>query len=301
MPARIANSELVEVLKPLGIRARALCAGAVEVEGHPLQVASTAHPSPADAAELAKVADFVVADRLSAAARERLNSAGVGWLDRRGHVRIVRPGLIVDTDLPRLIPASARRGDSLGATGRDIAVTLLSDPGRPWGVNELARHLRRSPGRVSELLRKLRDDGLVTPESTPVVPELFWATADQWHPRWLPLSAPPEDSSGVLLSGGRAAVALGANLVLTADWPLELYVQDSWTLRHLAADAPAGRAKTVGAACPSPTALQLPSANKHKGFDLAHPVVIALDLAADRARGREVLDQWSPPGYARVW
>jgi hypothetical protein len=37
----------------------------------------------------------------------------------------------------------------------------------------------------------------------------------------------------------------------------------------------------------------------HQRWPLAHPVAVALDLAQDRARGREILDDWSPP--ERVW
>jgi hypothetical protein len=35
---------------------------------------------------------------------------------------------------------------------------------------------------------------------------------------------------------------------------------------------------------------------------LAHPLFVALDLAADPGRGREILDGWTPPAdVARVW
>ncbi len=302
MPARTSNAaELVGVFRALGINARSIDATTVEAGGHRFRLAVAAHPTPAEASEIGATADLVLADRLSIAARECLNDAGVGWLDRRGHLRVHRPGLVIDSDLPRLAPPSARWSNTLGETGLDIAVTLLSEPERPWGVNELAHHLHRSQGRVSEILGGLRDQGLVTPATTPLVPEMFWATADQWRPRWMPLSAGPEDADGVRLSGGRAAVALGAGFVLTGDWPLELYFEDAWSLRGLAAEAPSGRVRVAGAACPSPAALRLAPARKHKGFPLAHPVVVALDLAKDRARGREVLESWSPPGYTRVW
>lgn len=285
----------------LGVDAEAVDANTVKAGAHRFRLAVAAHPTPAEASEIGGPADLVLADRLSTAARERLNDAGVGWLDRRGHLRVRRPGLVIDSDLPRLMPPPARWRNTLGETGLDIALTLLSEPERTWGSNELAHHLHRSQGRVSEILGGLRDQGLVTPATTPVVPELFWATADQWRPRWVPLSAVPEDADGVRLSGGRAAVALGAGLVVTADWPLELYFEDAWTLRGLAAEAPRGRVRVAGAACPSPAALRLAPARKYKGFPLAHPVVVAIDLAQDRARGREVLEGWNPPGYTRVW
>ena len=37
-------------------------------------------------------------------------------------------------------------------------------------------------------------------------------------------------------------------------------------------------------------------------WPLAHPVFVALDLAQDSGRGREVLDAWTPSErWARVW
>jgi hypothetical protein len=37
-------------------------------------------------------------------------------------------------------------------------------------------------------------------------------------------------------------------------------------------------------------------------WPLAHPVFVALDLAQDAGRGREILNAWAPPErWARVW
>lgn len=37
-------------------------------------------------------------------------------------------------------------------------------------------------------------------------------------------------------------------------------------------------------------------------WPLAHPLAVALDLAQDRSRGREILEEWTPPsGFHRVW
>ncbi len=293
--------ELVTMLEGLGVDATAIDGATVAAAGRRFRVAWAAHPTPAEAEELSGSADLVVADRLSMAARERLSRAGVGWLDRRGHLRVVAPGLIIDTDVAPTAQRQVRRSGSLGETGLDVTVTLLADPLRGWGVNELARHLGRSPGRVSEVLSSLRDQGLVTPAATPIVPELFWAAADAWWPRWLPLAAAPTDATQTRLSGSRAAAALGAGVVVTSDWPLELYVADPWSLRNLASTPPPGRARVVGASLPAPAAFALPSPRRRSGFPLAHPVVVALDLAQDRARGREVLDDWHPDGVTRVW
>ena len=302
MPSRTTNAEeIVTALTKLGVDAAAVDPATVAAAGHSFHVVSAAHPTPAEAEELSNSADLVVADRLSAAARERLDHAGVGWLDRRGHLRVVAPGLIIDTEVPTTSRPQGRRNGGLGETGLDVAVTLLADPARGWGVNELARHLGRSPGRVSEVLGSLRDQGLVTPAATPIVPELFWAAADAWRPRWMPLAVAPTEADQTRLSGSRAAAALGAGIVITGDWPLELYLSDNWSLRNLASAPPSGRARFVGATLPAPAAFNLPSPRRRSGFPLAHPVVVALDLAQDRARGREVLEDWHPDGFARVW
>jgi DNA-binding transcriptional ArsR family regulator len=302
VPSRMTNAEdAVSAFGALGVATVVVNSTTVNAGGCRLKVAGRAHPTPAEAAEIGGSADLVVADRLSAAARTRLNDAGVGWLDRRGHLRLHRPGLIIDAAVPPLVAAPVRRSGTLGETGLDIAVTLLCEPDRAWGVNELARHIGRSPGRVSELLGALRDQGLVTPARTPIVPELFWAAAGDWRPRWMPLLALPEDPGIVRVSGGRAAAALGASLVLSADWPLELYVADSWTLRHLVAEPPIGRVRAMGASCPSRAAVRRAPSGHRSGLPLAHPVVVALDLAQDRARGGETLEAWTPTGYARVW
>jgi hypothetical protein len=54
------------------------------------------------------------------------------------------------------------------------------------------------------------------------------------------------------------------------------------------------------AVCPSPYGF-----DRSVDSDLAWPavnhVVVALDLAQDRGRGREALDEWEPEGVLRVW
>jgi hypothetical protein len=91
---------------------------------------------------------------------------------------------------------------------------------------------------VSEVLASLRDQGLGTPTATPVVPELFWAAADAWRTRWLPLATAPTDAAQTRLSGSKAAGALGAGIVITGDWPLELYVSDTWSAAEPGVIAP---------------------------------------------------------------
>jgi hypothetical protein len=36
-------------------------------------------------------------------------------------------------------------------------------------------------------------------------------------------------------------------------------------------------------------------------WPVAHPLFVALDLAQDTGRGREILDAWTPTEGTRVW
>ena len=61
---------------------------------------------------------MVVADQVSEGARAVLRQAGIGWLDRRGHLRLSAPGVLIDTDLPKELRERPRSGWTRG---------------RPWG------------------------------------------------------------------------------------------------------------------------------------------------------------------------
>ena len=65
------------------------------------------------------------------------------------------------------------------------------------------------------------------------------------------------------------------------------------------------RAATVAVA-PTPLVLdpRFRRHDDHETWPLAHPVVVALDLAVDRSRGRDVVDAWDVDaalGVQRVW
>lgn len=103
-------------------------------------------------------------------------------MSRDRHVR--RP---LATALP-----PTRMVDILNGTGFDVCRTLLTSPDTAVGVNELARKIPRSLGRVSEILAALRREGLVESGNRPVVPKLFWDVAERWGPCWIPLSTEPK-------------------------------------------------------------------------------------------------------------
>jgi hypothetical protein len=249
---------------------------------------------------------FVVADRISAEARKTLSEAGIAWLDRRGHLWIKTEGVYVNAEVPRSAgPPPTRVVDVLSGTGFDVCLAILASPDTQIGVNELARKIGRSPGRVSEILNALRHEGLVEGGNRPVVPDLFWDVADRWRPRWIPLSKEPrpEPVDRYRLSGTVGAVALGAPIASGTSWP-QLYVadDDDVSLVATAYGASGGSTAAEIAVCPARYAFEPDlRGGERGGFLVADHVVVALDLAQDKARGREVLEQWEPEGRRRVW
>jgi hypothetical protein len=247
---------------------------------------------------------LLVADRISNSARDILSSSGVGWLDRRGHLRIRGPSLLVDSDIkPLATEPTDRVIDLFSPAGRDVAIALLLAPDEHLGTMEIARRTGRSAGRASELLASMRNAGLVESTGQPLIPDLFDALADEWAPRWYPLAAIPPPASIYRLSGTLGAIWQGAPMVATADWPPEIYVDDRWNLRHvlssvgLAAEGPAAASVAL---CPSRYGFSR-EAEINEDFPVANHVVVALDLAQDPGRGREVLAAWTPQGQIRVW
>jgi DNA-binding transcriptional ArsR family regulator len=287
----------------------------VRLGGHLWSPINLAHPTVPEVTPHARSGVLVLADRLSAEVRKRLAEGGAAWVDRRGELEVPGSPPITASFDARVLPPE-RVIDVFTPSGLDLAVVLLDHPGRAWGVQELARHTDRSPGRVSELLRALRDQGLVDVSGKALVPELFWAVADAWRPRWRRLGeralAPSRRSgAGVVVGGTRAAVAWGAPLVATGDSPWQLYVSGRWSLGHVLRGAdgllgglvsPPG--PVYAAVCPSPRAGIVVPPDRPVlpvGLPVASLAVAALDLAGDRGRGREILEGWTPEGGGRVW
>jgi hypothetical protein len=124
----------------------------------------------------------VVADRVTAEARDVLSAAGWGWLDLRGHLHLAGAGLFVDVDVPGLRPTPARSGPLAGRVGREVAALLLLSPDQPAAVRQIAGTLSRAASSVSEVLTSMRTAGLLDDGRRPAVPELFWELARRWSP-----------------------------------------------------------------------------------------------------------------------
>jgi hypothetical protein len=117
-----------------------------------------------------------------------------------------------------------------------------------------------------------------------------------------------ESTTGWALTDSAAAVAYGAPLAVRAEQLLDFYVPDQATARR--ATALLGEAPSRSQARYALRVAPVPAACSHRvdlatnpfEWPLAHPLFVALDLARDTGRGREILAVWPPPDrWARVW
>jgi hypothetical protein len=271
----------------------------------------------------AGVSIVVVADQIPAAIREQLNGAGIGWFDRRGHLRLVADGVFIDADVAPQTRRAEKGGDTLrpinGRSGLAAAAALLLRPDDPLRVSEVARIAGLNPSSITRALTSIVDAHLAERrgrgEYRPLTPELFWALADVWPResvtiRWDGppdvtelLSAHPDVSQpGWAEAVLRGAIAWGAPLVATADYPRHWYVPTEREIRRLAVlhENGAGDAWQLSTDPIGLVAATRPGLLPADWF-VAHPLFCALDLTAS-ARDREALEEWTPPdGFTRVW
>jgi hypothetical protein len=212
----------------------------------------------------------------------------------------------IDADItptPRL-PADFRVVDPFaGETAIGVALMALrSYPTSLPGIRATARELGVAASTAHEATHRLVDAGLITRDLQAVVPELFHALADQWHLPVAGLAArPTKPIAGAVLTGSAAAAALGAPVIITSDHPLELLAGDELTVRKALREwgtAPTANAPATISLAPTRYAAT-PTESIHDGYPVAHKIVVALKLATDRGRGREIVDNWDVPD--RVW
>ncbi len=276
---------------------------------------------------MAEVPGVVVADRITADGRDVLRRAGWGWLDLRGHLRLVGPGLLIDSDVPALSRTVPDRSGLVGQVGVELAALLLLDPRASIGVRAAAAALSRAPSSISEAFRALHAMDLVDAERRPAVPALFWELAGRWKPVSHDLAGLPgagrgrdnaalhmgtddvESTTGWALTDTVAAAVYGAPVGMRADHPPDFYVPDQGTLRRAVqvlgpaatSSARAGRVRVAPVSAVCARRVDATTwANEER--PLAKPLFVALDLAQDPGRGREILDGWVPrKPWDRVW
>jgi len=253
---------------------------------------------------------LVVADRVTAEARAVLSEADWSWLDRRGQVRLRGPGVRVDLQVEGLkAPTTTLTGSPIaGRSGMTVAYWLCAHPGQILSPTRSAPQLRLAPSTISTSVRRLADAGLLEDDGTGVFPELFWELADAWpvDRTWLIASPDPANQTRAdshaprwRRTGTAAAAGYGAPVVSTAKGPTELYVtgpvEVTVAVRRYGRTEPGTGAAAISVA---PVSAVVAGA----GYDdvpvldgwLAAPLLaVALDLAQDRGRGREILSDWS--------
>jgi hypothetical protein len=263
-----------------------------------------------DATPDSDVVPVLVADAIPAASRAALEEHGWGWFDRRGHVRLLAPGMAIDTVAAADRRRSRPRAAITGRAGIVAAYALLRDRRSPVAVRRTAEASGMSPSSVSRAVARLREAALVQRDGTALVPDLFWELAGVWPRQSTALKRTPvpgdSDVGHWVLSGDAAALVWGAPIVVSGDSPPELLVPAESDLRR--ALQRYGRAPSVlaGAAfvrvAPAPAVLEPVAVRGDSGWPVAHPLAVALDLAADPTRGAEAVDGFTPPPpFERGW
>jgi hypothetical protein len=273
-------------------------------------VVGRAHPTPADLDALVvhdrgRQPSVVIADRISEAGRDVLRAAGWGWLDRRGHLRMWAPGVRIEAPLPSSAATAGRPATTNPWTpvGLEIAVAALVDPAEPLTARRVAAITGRSVGATHEMIGRLVGLGLIGPKThRALLPELFWETSARWpDDGWIPLpaalSAVAERIGGehLVRVDERAATLGGARIAAVSDLPARCYVTSPSALRR--ARSMADRDQPVRTWVRAAPVRWLPEHPEHAPDDahpwrVAHPIVCALRLAADPARGREIVQAW---------
>jgi hypothetical protein len=279
-----------------------------------------AEPRPSDALLM------VVADRVTDGARKVLTARRGGYLDLRGRLALRAEGLVIDVGVDPVKPRAGRTEALSGKAGLEVATALLMHPRRAPGVRELARELERSPSTVSEVLTRLRGSGLIDNDNAVDGSDLFWQVADRWPTRRIRVMAVPatgdasitkalrlglkdvEHETGWALTDSAAAVEYRAAVAVRDDQALDFFVPDAAIMRRAATLLGVTVSSAEGSAtvrvAPVPAVVRQRVDLRGSGADwpLAHPVFVALDLAQDQGRGREILDTWTPDDrWARVW
>lgn len=267
---------------------------------------------------------LVVGDRVTQDARRRILGAKAGYLDLRGHIGVRTRGVVIDADVPAVRGDRDRTDALAGQAGMEVAAYLLMNPTDSAAVRGLARTLGRSPSTVSEVLGALRRDGLINDANAVVGTALFWRMSERWASRRTFLVSAPDDAGevsrtalrmglkdlaqpGWALTDTAAAAAYGAPVAFRAGQQLDFLVPDESVLQRSIrllgpTTSPTEAAISVRIAPVPDATRRRVGPGRSSEWPLAHPLFVALDLAQDAGRGREILDAWEPDErWTRVW
>lgn len=251
----------------------------------------------------------VVADRITAEARSVLTGAGWSWLDLRGQLHLRAPGLLVDTAVPSTSrPAVRVQPPIRGQAGLAVAYWLCAHPAAALSPTKSVAELGFAPSTISTAVSALAEAGLVDEARLAVLPELFWELASAWQPEWTWLASRPDpderrddaDGSAWVRTGDAVAVDYGAPLVRAGEGPLELFVPGPVDITIAARRYGLARPGTGPAAVAVAPVRQIlhNDAATLDGWRQAPKLAVALQLANDPARGREILRDWTGDDHA---
>jgi hypothetical protein len=311
------SREIGDAMGSLGLDVREVD-GILTVDGArvALNLVARAHPTPADLRQLVEASTghlpaVVVADRISEPGRDELRRAGWGWLDRRGHLRIWTPGVRIESPVTQGSgPRRPRIENPWTTVGLEIALAALIEPREPVTARRVAPRIGRSVGATHEIIARFVEVGLVGPiTKQPLLPELFWEAASHWpDDGWQALPVGLEELAAsvgpdiLVRVDERAATLGGARIPAVGDLPARCYVPSAGALRRALRLVDRERATRCWVRR-SPVAW-LPENIEHPPDDahpwrIAHPIVCALRLGRDPARGQEIVDSWGiVPGGA---
>jgi hypothetical protein len=251
---------------------------------------------------------ILVADRINRGAEQILSKAGWSWFDRRGELHLRAPGIRVDTSVPAAERTrTARTRPISGRSGITVAYWLCVHRGESLSPTKGNDDLRLAPSSISTAMRRMADAGLVDERGAGVAPELFWELASTWSVErtWLIERPQPQDHARTdhmapswRVTGTEAAAAYGAPIAFSGFGPLDLYVtgpvEITIAVRRYGMARPG--TGTASVAVP-PTSLVTDAPKKDvlplvEDWPAAPLVAVALDLAQDPGRGREILLDW---------
>jgi len=263
----------------------------------------------------------LVADRISEEGRDELSAAGVHYFDRRGPLRIVSPPLVVDATVPATASSGTSTPPLSGQVAKEVAIACLLTPDEPHGVREVASYIDRSPGAVSEAMAALRAEGLLTSENEPLIPDLFHELVTVWRVHRVALATPPTHNGrgplaadlgldeltgpGWALAETVAASAWGMPVVARGDYPPDFYVPTEAHLQRAVRLLGEASTHAEGGCTVAVAPVRLACLRRLEppagSWPLANHIVVALDIAQDKARGLEILESWYPEDITRAW
>lgn len=156
----------------------------------------------------------------------------------------------------------------------------------------------------------MAESGLVDEDRRAVLPELFWELAVAWRPQWTWLASRPEPEdmpdaehgTSWVITGDRVAAGNGAPRGSAGKGPVELFVPGPVSITVAARRygvAPPGTGVAAVAVAPVRQVFSSTGNGRLDGWRTVPDLAVALGLAGDPARGREILQDW--PGEGHVW